>query len=157
VFSFNPKNGSSGLNRHRCKAKGLDEALQEPASESKKRVTKKLSLMCIKDSRPFEAVYGEGFLDVCQELLDIQYESKGKLNARSIVCHPTTVSRNIHGIRDSCVLQIINLLEEIEEADVGFAFSTDLWTDSSTSDKVKFNSKYFKRKLLFVFVKSHQI
>lgn len=147
IYVYSSKTGNTQLNRHGCrettKTRGL---LQAATSEQKVNVNKKLTIACIVDARPFELVAGDGFLDFVQELIDTAQESDHPIDARSLIYHPTTISRHVHEIKEQCTDKLTIILQGQEKQKIGIAFSTDIWTDST--NKVYFQITIIKNHIL---------
>lgn len=134
IYGFSITLGTSTLNRHICKQSSNNDPaeLNSANVEQKKIVTESLVKFCTTDCRPFGVVDGKAFLDFAQTLLDVQHKSNRRLNANSLICHSTTVSRNVHSLKVKCVEKLIKSFSEVEIDDVGIGFSTDVWTDTSS-------------------------
>lgn len=137
VYGHNSKDGTTTLNRHKCRDGKTDEAISssntlQPASLIEKQIIgKKITIMCIKDSRPYEMASGDGFAEYTQAVIDIAQNSTHRLDARTLIPHPTTISRNTHDIKELCVNQLKSKLFEMEVDSVGMAFTLDIWTDGT--------------------------
>lgn len=134
IYVYASTFGTSTLNRHKCK--GIDknnneESVEVANTEQKERVNQKLMIACIKDSRPFEFAAGEGFLEFVQELIDVAQNSDYRIDAKTLIWHPTTISRNIHGIKIQCSKTLSNILLDLENDGIGISFSCDIWTDGT--------------------------
>jgi hypothetical protein len=68
--------------------------------------------LCIKDLRPFDVVEDEGFMELASCLINLgaKYDN---VEAKQILPHSTTVSRNIHKIEKENRQELINKLKPL--------------------------------------------
>lgn len=132
IYLYASKTGNTQLNRHNCKETSKNLGILHAANnEQKKNVNEKLTIACISDGRPFEMVAGTGFLNFVQAVVDEAQQSEHRIDARSLIYHPTTISRHVHGIKEKCVESLIPILQALEKQNIGIAYSADIWTDST--------------------------
>jgi hypothetical protein len=132
IYIYCSDQASTSLNRHKCK--NVEECVEEvkvASVDQKLRINKKLMIMCVKDGRPFEISKSAGFIDFVQEVIDVSRGLDYRLDAKTLLWHPTTISRNVHNLKMECADELKMRLIKQESDNVGIAFSTDIWTDST--------------------------
>ncbi len=132
VYTQGPTSATSSLNRHKCPGSPDSVVVSQSASQTQKQlIADKLTVLCILDSRPFEMVAGQGFIQYTQAVIDVAQSCQNRIDAKTLISHPTTISRKTHGIKNECVKKLAEILKRLEEELVGMAFSADIWSDSS--------------------------
>lgn len=129
------KTGSSHLKRHVCKVltgqSRIDTHFTTKEKEIKKEikdsVTKACVTLCSKDVRPFDIVSGSGFINFAQTLLQIG-ATYGNLDAKNLLPHPTTVSRNTEKEMERVRNELISKVQLLIDSRSCSA-TTDMWTD----------------------------
>lgn len=127
------------MKRHKCKATtnqptitdiiSTNSASSKVSQADKDYVTRACVDFVCKDLRPFNTIEGDGFTSLVQKLLDLQHKSSTRLDAKSLLPHPTTVSRNLQ-TKASSVRSSLNV--SIQEAFrvSRVSFTSDMWTDN---------------------------
>jgi hypothetical protein len=144
VLTYNSKTGgTSHLRRHvdccQTKSSSLSSGpgitnffkpMGVPLSV-KSHITEKCAEFVCKDIRPFEAVAGVGFVALAQSLIDVGVKY-GRVSARDVLPHPTTVSRRVSEVVEK--LKNDNVRPQIESCvkKWGGAVTTDMWTETYT-------------------------
>lgn len=154
VYQYCGRYGTNAMNRHSCektlarKSKTAAAAFKnsdavkdtqdirkmmrsskKPSQAEKQLMTKALTMWCATDLRPFEIVAGTGFHNVLQVVADIQARSKHKVFVEDLICHPTTIARNLIGMADEKRQILESALKKLAEQNIWRGFTTDLWTD----------------------------
>ncbi|KAH9366339.1 hypothetical protein HPB48_006209 [Haemaphysalis longicornis] len=129
------KTGTSHLNRHKCKTAGNTTAITSFFAEKKTQVSSSVKdnvttacvKWCAKDMRPFDVVCDDGFIKVADELIAIGAKY-GSVSAKTVIPHPTTVSRRISEVANELREA---LMPEIQSAmkDGRCSMTLDMWTD----------------------------
>lgn len=129
------KTGTSHLNRHKCKAADDTAAITSFFTETKPQVSSTVKgnlttacvKWCAKDMRPFDVVCDDGFLKVADELIAIGAKY-GSISARTVIPHPTTVSRRVsevvNELREAVMPEIHSAMKEGR-----CSMTLDMWTD----------------------------
>ena len=147
VYQYTSQTGTSAMIRHECSKTKRKNATKASSSRSqdlrklfisrngklptseKQRLVRELALWCATDIRPFEIVSGSGFRSVVQTLLDIQARYQHKIPVDDLICHPTTIARNIKGIADEKRSILTTRMKKLSQTKIWRGFTTDLWTD----------------------------
>ncbi|CAF4861469.1 unnamed protein product, partial [Rotaria socialis] len=89
---------------------------------------------CAYDLRCFETVNGRGFEVLCQSLLDIAHKHSHRIDAKSIISDPTTISRRVHKLADERRLELVDtLLSDLKKIKL-FGVTTDFWKNKYSSE-----------------------
>lgn len=130
--------GNSSLNRHverSCKRADQSQtsmsmfvtAPKAIPAKVKQTVTDKCVSFCCKDIRPFNAVNGEGFTELAQELIYVG-AAFGRVPAGSVIpTHKTIASRCIDMAEEKRDELVQTLNHVLQNSTV--AMTTDMWTD----------------------------
>ncbi|KAH8037575.1 hypothetical protein HPB51_014890 [Rhipicephalus microplus] len=125
------------LNRHKCKAAGDVTAVSSFFNEKEPQISSTVNGYltttcvkgCAKDKRPFDVVCDDGFLNAGDELIAISAKY-GSISARTVIPHPTTVSRRVS--------EVANELQEVGMPDIQPAMkeghcsrTLDKWTNDN--------------------------
>jgi hypothetical protein len=120
------------MNRHKCSEQSNSSDSKTPATLAQKQlIAEKLTMLCIKDSRPFEMVSGEGFLQYTQAVIDMVRGCDSHIDAKTLLAHPTTISRKTSEIKKLCVRKLAEILLNMEKDLIGMAYTADIWTDNT--------------------------
>ncbi|KAH7953041.1 hypothetical protein HPB49_004004 [Dermacentor silvarum] len=129
------KTGTSHLNGHKCKAADYTAAITSFFTENKPQVSSTVKgnlttacvKWCAKDMRSFDVVCDDGFLKVADELIAIGAKY-GSITARTVIPHPTTVSRRVsevaNELREAVMPEIQSAMKEGR-----CSMTLDMWTD----------------------------
>lgn len=118
ILTYSSSCGVSHLNRHKCQLNVNNERIDNFFAKRNKpnipsTVTIEAVNCCIKlcslDIRPFEAVDGEGFRQLCQFLINTGARY-GKIDAADLMPHPTTVSRNCLKMAESLRSELLAII-----------------------------------------------
>ncbi len=133
--------GTSTLKRHQCAShpsgqptieSAMGSATHDPNAKASQLHKDLITRHCVdficKDLRPFNSVAGAGFMGFVQCLLKIQHESPKLLSAKSLVPHPTTVSRSVHSRAESLRSSLSASLQDAFRIS-RVSFTSDMWTD----------------------------
>lgn len=120
--------GTSHISRHPCvsnkQASCVEEKrLPKPAQDI---IVEKCVAMCARDLRSYGTIGGKGFIDLAQTLIDTG-ATYGKVSAKAVLPHPSTVSRHMaetaKSLREKIMPEVIARITEGE-----CAATTDMWT-----------------------------
>lgn len=120
----------------------------------KKVTTQKLVEFCAKDIRPFDIVKGDGFIVIAQHFWTMG-SIYGDMDVRSVLPHPTTISRNVAAVKKERLEKLIPVIEKsIRNGEC--SATTDMWTeDHKKNHFLTMTAHYFdesfklKRAILF--------
>lgn len=99
----------------------------ELAAEIKRALTKTIVEFCAKDIRPMEIIAGKGFVRLAQHLVSIG-ATFGNVGIKTILPHPTTISRNVAKVKEELHQQMFPIIEKaIENGEC--SATTDMWTE----------------------------
>lgn len=96
-------------------------------SEVKDQIADSLALMCAQDLRPFEFVAGAGLIRFAQDLINIG-ATRGKIDAKELLPHPTTVLRHVKSLADHHRIKLISLIKNSESSLYGSTL--DFWKNT---------------------------
>lgn len=82
----------------------------------------------MENCRPFQLVADTGFHKVAKFLLSVGANFGTNVDIRSILPHPTTISRNIMNVYNKHFNKIKTEINSVKS--VGFGLTSDLWTDN---------------------------
>lgn len=111
-------------------------------SEVKDQIADSAALMCAQDLRPFEFVAGAGLIRFAQDLINIG-ATRGKIDAKELLPHPTTVSRHVKLLADNHRIKLISFIKNSESPIYGSTL--DFWKNTSS------NEEYLKVSIHFFF------
>ncbi|CAF3882251.1 unnamed protein product [Rotaria sordida] len=106
--------------------------------DDKRSITVACAKFCSFDMRPFSIVKGQGFTNLCQNLINIGYQygttKSGPPSASSVLPDPTNVSRTVSQISEEYREQLKNILKVDLQGVKLIGISTDYWKNSGTSE-----------------------
>jgi hypothetical protein len=131
------KSGTSNLIKHKCETgqKNITSFISVKAEVKKPEVSLNLKSLAtlqlvkfvFKEIMPFEIASGNGFVEMAQFLIDVGTKY-GAENAKELLHHPTTISRNLN--KNATVLQDSVSKEDRDVfSGVSGAITLDLWSD----------------------------
>jgi len=136
ILTYSSSCGVSHLNRHKCQLNVNNERIDNFfAKRNKPNIPSSVTIeavnccikLCSLDIRPFEAVDGEGFRQLCQFLINTGARY-GKIDAADLMPHPTTVSRNCLKMAESLRSELLAIILPYFNNGRCSA-TTDMWTD----------------------------
>lgn len=102
--------------------------LQKTVTKEKQIITHKVVEFCARDVRPYEIITGQGFLNLVQYFVSIGAKY-GEIDVKTVLPHPTTVSRHVSDVRDEMQAKVLPIIEEaINKGEC--AATTDGWSDN---------------------------
>ena len=151
VLSYDSKNGTRSLSHHAQSCSKKTAASKSTLSiekymkknviispEDKQMITLACSKYCAFDMRSFNSVKGDGFRQLCQELINVGYKYGGLKaqipSAESILPDPTNISRRIQHLSAEYRVKLINIFKEDLKHVKLLGISSDYWKNSLTSD-----------------------
>ncbi|CAF4238185.1 unnamed protein product [Rotaria magnacalcarata] len=103
-------------------------------TSSKAAFAEACAKFCAYDLRSFETVNGQGFELLCQSLLDIAHKHPHRIQAKSIISDPTTISRKVQKLAEENRSELINrLLFDLKKIKL-FGITTDFWKNKYSSE-----------------------
>ncbi len=99
----------------------------ETAAEIKRALTKTIVQFCAKDIRPMEIISGKGFSKLAQHLISIG-ATFGNAEIKTILPHPTTISRNVAKVKEELHRKMFPIVEKAMK-DGECSATTDMWTE----------------------------
>lgn len=94
----------------------------------KKKAVGVFTKWSVENCRPFKISTDSGFRNVAEFLIEIGSKYGPNVDIESLVPHPTTISRNIDSLYTCHFNELKSEIESVK--DLGFALTTDLWSDS---------------------------
>lgn len=102
------KTGTSHLNGHKCKVSShygnIEPYFAKKGSVIPAGVRETVADVCVhlcaKDIQPFDAVSGDGFVDIANVLISFGVHC-GRVDARTVLPYPTTISRRVAQVAES--------------------------------------------------------
>lgn len=130
--------GTSTMKRHKCRVVSNQASIvshcvsgvSSISKSDKDTVTRACADFVCKDLRPFSTVSGDGFIQLVQSVIDVQRKHNTRLNAKDLLPHPTTVSRNVEKRAAAVLTELADLLQDAFLNGGQVSFTGDIWTDS---------------------------
>ncbi|OCU00242.1 hypothetical protein XELAEV_18006023mg [Xenopus laevis] len=132
------KTGTSSLRKHSCTLSLPRRAtinnffprknFRASTHQDKEKITRLAVKYVCKDIRSFESINGDGFYELAQGLVDIG-ACVGRVDVRTLLPDPTTVSRNTNKYADEVRQSLISELKKNLGKHGQGAITLDMWTD----------------------------
>lgn len=103
------------------------ELQSKTKSNLKRTLTSKIVEFCGKDVRPMEVISGDGFKNLAQCLVEIGAKH-GNIDVKTILPHPTTVSRHIIDVKNALHEELFSMIRNAM-LNSECSATTDMWTD----------------------------
>ncbi len=129
IIKYHSDSGTSGLQRHSCKAA---RSSRQPAISSfmkrkvpatvKSRFTDVMTRMCSQDLRPFAIVEGRGFIEFAKELINIGAKYGSSIEIEDVLPSARTVSRHVEDEYERVKKHVMEELQQVGLATLLFCF-----------------------------------